>query len=146
MFLRKGSNGSLYVARVTGSGNRGSKIRSQSFRDWFLVKWSGSGSGGVLLKADIYTPMDLVGKKVRLKVEVLTDDCSMTEEEFYKDKYRRLLAYVTAVECHQCGKKVEKPKFSYVSGQPSIFNWCSAECEKKHNGGHDEKEANQEGT
>jgi hypothetical protein len=38
------------------------------------------------------------------------------------------------IECHQCGKITKKPKYSFVDNKPSIFNWCSAECENKHTG------------
>ena len=39
--------------------------------------------------------------------------------------------------CHQCGERTKKPKYSFVDDKPSIYNWCSEKCERKHTGDTD---------
>jgi hypothetical protein len=52
--------------------------------------------------------------------------------EFYKNPE-------LPIECHQCGEIVTTPKFSFIDNKPSIYNWCSEECERKHTGDKDAK-------
>ena len=64
-----------YIARFPqGSSGRGSK--EKVYRNWWLVKYTSSGSGYITLNkwSTVCFPKEFVGKKVRLKVEVMVDD------------------------------------------------------------------------
>lgn len=69
MFVRNS-----YVCRTPGgsmtrgTGRRGRKI----YRNWFLIKSTKYGTG--VLGMNIIFPPEYVGKKIRLKVEVIEDD------------------------------------------------------------------------
>ena len=71
MFIRQSSNGNWYVCRKTYTGKNPTSKGTK--RDWWLVKHSThapyifhmTNSGG------IYCPESFIGKRVRLKVEVI---------------------------------------------------------------------------
>jgi len=42
------------------------------YRNWFLIKWDG-GSGLITHGLTIRVPKEMIGKKVRLKVEIIED-------------------------------------------------------------------------
>ena len=73
MFIRKRVDGNYYVCRIPGgtsahAGRRGNTI----YRDWFLLKNGyGINLGSRLQVNDITFPKELIGKKIRLKVEVI---------------------------------------------------------------------------
>lgn len=67
-----------YVCRTSlGSG----KVRKGSdlfHRNWWLIKLSGSsGQKGYLDVGVVVFPPEFVGKRIRLKVEVIEDDCKV---------------------------------------------------------------------
>jgi len=41
------------------------------FRNWFLVKQNSKNRGKIQLGSSINTPKELIGKRIRLKIEVL---------------------------------------------------------------------------
>jgi hypothetical protein len=60
-----------YLARYnTYSSRTGPKYRT--VRNWWLVKYVGN-SPGIALK-NVVLPKELLGKRVRLKVEIIEDD------------------------------------------------------------------------
>ena len=59
--------------RFLSSTNRtGKRTKSNTYRDWFLVKYNPKG-GAYSPKFFFKIPHHLIGKKIRLKVEVLDD-------------------------------------------------------------------------
>lgn len=62
-----------YVERTTGAG-KNPKCKSTS-RDWYLIKYGGTRSkNGNLVIGSIVFPEQYVGKRIRLKIEVLEDE------------------------------------------------------------------------
>lgn len=49
------------------------KVKYGSTRDWWLVKPHSSGRMGGALGIHFYYPKELVGKRIRVKVEVIED-------------------------------------------------------------------------
>ena len=70
MIIRKGSNGSLYVCRKKSKGNQ-----ITNYRDWWFVKYCGhvKQKCGVIVLGTVTIPRELVGKRIRFKVEVIDD-------------------------------------------------------------------------
>lgn len=68
MFLRKASNGNYYVCRRTSSNRTGRLHKSQTYRDWWLIK------NDTYINFSIMFPDELIGKRIRLKVEVIEDE------------------------------------------------------------------------
>lgn len=67
MFIRKIPNGDYYVCRKPSN-------KKDEYRNWFLIKRNG-GSGYVPTNF-ITFPKEFIGKKIRLKVEVVEDGTS----------------------------------------------------------------------
>jgi len=63
MFIRKSGDGNYYVCRKTGTS------KAKSYRNWFLIKFA--NYSGYLYTEKISFPQEFVGKKVRLKVEII---------------------------------------------------------------------------
>ena len=76
MLIKQNSDGNWYVCRRASSNRRGktgkcSRDSARTFRNWWLVKYVG-GSGYILSPTSAITcPKSFIGKKVRLKVEVI---------------------------------------------------------------------------
>jgi len=70
MFLRKSGDNNWYVCR-TSHGQLG-KRNKNGYRNWFLIKY-GSSNKGNLNVGHITFQKELVGKRIRLKVEVIDD-------------------------------------------------------------------------
>ena len=61
-----------YVERIK-AGGKGSN-RTAVYRNWWLVKCAQHGKMGMVSKiSNIHVPAEYVGKKVRLKIEVVED-------------------------------------------------------------------------
>ena len=74
MFLRKLSNGEWYICRRTTGGNKSGKVGKHiCWRDRWLIKCHGNGSEGSLIRGDVCFPKEFIGKKIRLKVEIIDD-------------------------------------------------------------------------
>jgi len=72
MFLRQTPNGEWYVSRITSSNKMGRRSKTKLYRNWWLIKWHGNGGNcGKLGMKSITFPKQFVGKKIRLKVEVM---------------------------------------------------------------------------
>jgi len=61
-FVRQASNGKFYIC----SGNDLKK-----FKNWFLIKNNATCSSGMLQISNISFPKVFIGKKIRLKIEVI---------------------------------------------------------------------------
>jgi hypothetical protein len=95
MFLRKGSSGAYYVCRRTGGGGTGKLGHSMTYRDWFLIRHRVRSEGAVLIWKSISIPADLVGKRIRFKVEILDDAWKPQSDDGYREKYNRLLSFLS---------------------------------------------------
>ena len=71
MFIKQASDGNWYVCRKMRAGIRRSGNVKASERDWFLVKYSGYSGYIHNSRTHISFPKEFVGKRVRLKVEVI---------------------------------------------------------------------------
>jgi hypothetical protein len=72
MFLRKYPDGNWYVCRTTSSGNRGRLGKSQTYRNWYLIK--DHTTGGILkVNGSIVFPKEMIGKKVTFKMEIIDE-------------------------------------------------------------------------
>ena len=74
MKIKQFADGNYYLCRTTfglkkTSGNKNAK---KSYRNWFLIKHS-SRYVGILDAGVIRIPQELVGKRIRLRVEVIDD-------------------------------------------------------------------------
>ena len=59
----------MYIERRTTKGRgRGD---GSDYRDWYLIKYNSTGSGGNLNLGQVYFPKKFIGKKIRIKVEDL---------------------------------------------------------------------------
>lgn len=64
MKITKRANGDLYITRREHGGD--------SYRDWFLVKHNSRGrSGGEIVLNSVFFPNDLIGRKLRFKIELI---------------------------------------------------------------------------
>ena len=72
MFIRQSANGNWYVCRRTQTGRKNPNGKS-SHRDWFLVKYHGRRNTACIYAGEviIILPKSFIGKRVRLKVEVI---------------------------------------------------------------------------
>ena len=59
---------------ITSGVRMGNSCGKSSFRNWWLVKWSSGGSGGLIRLSTIHLPPSYVGKKVRFKIEIEEED------------------------------------------------------------------------
>jgi hypothetical protein len=67
-------NGYLAV-RPNGSQSRSGRAGEHRYKNWFLIKSSATGVGLFSIgKAHIVMPVEFVGKRVRVKIEVIPDD------------------------------------------------------------------------
>jgi len=71
MYIREAPNGDVYVCRTPkGCGKKSGRRDKRSVnRNWFLVKQL-SGSGVVHIRS-ITFPKSYLGKRIRLKIEVI---------------------------------------------------------------------------
>ena len=72
MFIKKYSDGNWYLCRRTSRKSQG----KPSLTNWFWIKCKDNGSDGKYIYGYINTrsitfPKEFIGKKIRLKVEVL---------------------------------------------------------------------------
>jgi len=74
MLIRKSGDGNYYVCRIPpGTGNAGIGRRGKkTYRNIFLIhnKSNESASGSIVVGSIIF-PQEFVGKKIRLKVEII---------------------------------------------------------------------------
>jgi len=73
--VRKATNGDYYLMRKSQrkiGGGRGHK-REWNFYNWFPVRETESLCGRINIAQRIVLPKDLVGKKVRFKVEIMEE-------------------------------------------------------------------------
>lgn len=68
-FIKKSANGEYYVYRKYGK-SVGRIKKEATIYNWFPVR-SKDGGGGIRLTENVTVPKELVGKKIRLKVEVI---------------------------------------------------------------------------
>ena len=74
MKLKKEKDG-LYLARFTSRGT--SREGSRPLRSWFLVKHKHNGAkteSGVVDLRDLHLPPDMIGKRLKFKVQILKED------------------------------------------------------------------------
>ena len=78
MIAKQDKDGNWYVYRRTSSNTRGRRNkfprnRQATFRNWFLVKWCGDSAVITYFekKSNLYCPKQFLGKRVRLKVEIM---------------------------------------------------------------------------
>lgn len=73
MFARQVANGNWYVHRRTTS-SKGQIGKVGSYTNWFMVKYRyDSMQSGCLQMKMLYFPEEFVGKKIRLKIEVIEE-------------------------------------------------------------------------
>jgi len=67
-------NSQGYIERRT-TGRKGKKCKKDgmNWRNWWLIKNYYEGSGSIAILAPIIFPENMVGKRIRLKVEVIED-------------------------------------------------------------------------
>ena len=72
-YLREEDNGEWYVYRTPGGKpNKGRAMNV--YRNWWLIKYIGSKTFcGYLGIKGIYLPQEFIGKKIRLKIEVIEE-------------------------------------------------------------------------
>lgn len=67
----KRSNGEYYLERkTTRRGNNKSYDEDCNYRDWWLIKYAECSLGVIPLRS-AYIPKELIGKRVRIKLEIL---------------------------------------------------------------------------
>ena len=73
IFIRKNSDGEWYVCRKTRAGYKRSGNVKASTRDWWMVKSSSTSQYICYFTkgTPLSCPKEFIGKRVRLKVEVL---------------------------------------------------------------------------
>jgi hypothetical protein len=64
MFIKQAGNGDWYVARRSSRSGR-------SGREWYLIKSFSSNIGYIPITKNLYFPKFFVGKRVRIKIEVI---------------------------------------------------------------------------
>ena len=69
MILRKASDGNWYISRVTAGKGLENKLVKSTYRNWFFVKHKSSGNKGRIVIGELTLPEELVGKRIRLKLE-----------------------------------------------------------------------------
>lgn len=67
-FIRQLSNGKYYLC-TSKSGKAGMK-KKRDIKNWFLIKYNSTGFGELTFR-NVYVPKELIGKRIRLKVEVI---------------------------------------------------------------------------
>ena len=72
-FVRKASNGEYYVCRTPlGSSNTCGRRERKVYRNWYLIKHN--KKAGVLgITGIIILPKKFIGKRVRLRVEIMEE-------------------------------------------------------------------------
>lgn len=58
-----------YVQRQTSRGNR--YEHNRVYRDWWLVRYHSKTSGKITIGNVVILPKELMGKRIRLKIEVI---------------------------------------------------------------------------
>ena len=67
-------DGEYYISRIPhGASNKCGKREKKIFRNWFFIKWNEQGTRGHLSIPFVTFPKEFVGKKIRLKVEIIKD-------------------------------------------------------------------------
>jgi hypothetical protein len=76
MIAKKITNGDLYVYRRSDFTKSLGRWKKENLGlNWFMVKAnSNSKNGGVLHMNNINFPSEYVGKKVRIKIEIIDED------------------------------------------------------------------------
>lgn len=70
-FVKKFSDGEYYVCRIPlGSSNKCGRRQHKRYRNWYLIK-SNVGAGALCITGIITLPKIFIGKKVRLKIEIM---------------------------------------------------------------------------
>ena len=75
MIIKQFSDGNYYLCRTSvflGKTRGMHKESKKCYRNWFLIKFN-SVNSGQLNAGNIKLPKELVGKRIRLKVEILKD-------------------------------------------------------------------------
>ena len=60
-----------YISRRTCGSNHQGKHGKKIYRDWFFVKYNPLGNAGGLHLGTLWLPKELIGKKVRFKMEII---------------------------------------------------------------------------
>ena len=73
--VRKFANGNYYLCRTTSTNNRGKWADSKTLRNWWFVKYRSDSKNGCqqINVGSISLPKELVGKKIRFKIEQVED-------------------------------------------------------------------------
>jgi hypothetical protein len=68
VFYRKG-----YLAVRSGGGHSRGTAREHRYKNWFLVKAGGNAGSLSVGELKVCMPVEMIGKRVRIKVEVIED-------------------------------------------------------------------------
>ena len=72
-FVKKFSDGEYYLCRYPmGSSNKCGIREQKKYRNWYLIK-SNKGAGFLGVTGIVTLPKEFIGKKVRLKVEIMEE-------------------------------------------------------------------------
>jgi hypothetical protein len=74
MIIKLFPNGQYYVCRRRkGSSNHKGKYQDKTMSSVFLIKYANHPNRGQILLGCISVPFELVGKRIKLKIEVIED-------------------------------------------------------------------------
>lgn len=77
MFIKQIANGNYYLARRISQSGRSStkgRTKNQQFQYSFLIRAGNNATAGeIATKSQIVFPKEFIGKRVRLKVEIVED-------------------------------------------------------------------------
>ena len=77
VMVKRDIKGNYYLNKRAVSTKQNCKDRTPVLRDWWFVKWNNLGTCGAFslgTNVSVSLPKELVGKRIRFKVEVLGDD------------------------------------------------------------------------
>lgn len=113
-YLKQMSNGNYCVTRKTGCVPKNTHSKSTE-RNWWLIKWNGDTNSGKIIIRSITFPKALVGKKIRMIIEVIKEENNMTQAKCFK--------------CEKVMEGVGKPMEELIKDKFPIF--CCEECADK---------------
>ena len=78
MIVKQDTNKDWYIYRITSSNHAGKRKkknptgRNRTYRNWFLAKYQGKQNTCIVtLQNTLHLPKHFLGKRIRLKVEVM---------------------------------------------------------------------------
>jgi len=110
MFVKKRNNGDYYLCCKKGNIQQGA-VKLGLIKDIFTIKAKEtSGILPVNVKSGIIFPQELIGKKIRLKVEIIKEYPERTYEGIYCECGKPI--FDDDIKCSRCRKweKIEKKR------------------------------------